>query len=134
MSAKVGTTVSDVLERAGERHIMQAAPEWYAEFLWQIHGAGTVRHYDGSDVYWRRIQAAIDFFFTSEQRAEICRCLMQQAGLERRPECRSFRACALAENRMADLLANMRLAAVSAGPWKRRCARRAWRSLRRSRS
>jgi hypothetical protein len=134
MSATVGTTVIDVLERAGERHLMQAAPEWHAEFLWQIHGAGTVRHYDGSDVYWRRIQAALDFFFTSEQRAEICRCLMQQAGLDRRPECRSFRACALAEGRMADLIADMRLAAVSAGSWKRRCARRAWRSLRRSRA
>lgn len=133
MGAEVGTTVIDVLERAGEQHIRQIAPEYYDEFLWQIHGAGTVRHYDGSDVYWRRIQAAIDFFFTSEQRVEICRCLVQQAGLAGRPECRSFRACALAETRMADLIAEMRLAAVSAGPWKRRCARRAWRSLRRGR-
>jgi hypothetical protein len=133
MSAEVGTAVIDVLERAGERHLMQAAPELYAEFLWQIHGAGTLRHYDGSDVYWRRIQAALDFFFTAEQRAEICRCLMQQAALDGRPECRSFRACALAENRMAELIASMRLAAVSAGPWKRTCARRAWRSLRRRR-
>ena len=134
MSAKVSTAVIDVLERAGERHLMQAAPEIYDEFLWQIHGSGTLRHYDGSDVYWRRIQAAIDFFFTSEQRAEICRCLVQQAGLTGRPECRSFRACALAETRMADLIADMRLAAVSAGPWKQTCARRAWRSLRRGRS
>jgi hypothetical protein len=133
MSAEVGTAVIDVLERAGERHLMQAAPELYDEFLWQIHGAGTLRHYDGSDVYWRRIQAALDFFFTAEQRAEICRCLMQQAALDSRPECRSFRACALAENRMRELIANMRLAAVSAGPWKRTCARRAWRSLRRRR-
>lgn len=134
MGAEVGTTVIDVLERAGKRHLRRAAPEWYAEFLWQIHGAGTVRNYDGSDVYWRRIQAALDFFFTSEQRAEICRSLLQQAGLDRRPECQSFRACALAENRMADLIASTRFAAVSAGPWKRRCARRAWRSLRRIRT
>jgi hypothetical protein len=134
MGAEVGSAVSDILERAGELHIRQGAPECYDQFLWQIHGAGTVRHYDGSDVYWRRIQAALDFFFTPEQRAEICRCLMQQAGLDRRPECRSFRACALAETRMADLIADMRLAAVSAGSWKRRCARRAWRSLRRGRS
>jgi hypothetical protein len=134
MGAEVGTAVIDVLERAGEQHIRQSAPECYDEFLWQIHGAGTVRYYDGSDVYWRRIQAAIDFFFTSEQRAEICRRLMQHAGLAGRPECRSFRACALAETRMADLIADMRLAAVSAGPWKRRCARRAWRSLHRGRA
>ena len=134
MGAEVGTAVIDILESAGEQHIRQIAPECYEEFLWQIHGAGTVRDYDGSDVYWRRIQAALDFFFTSEQRAEICRRLMHQAGLAGRPECSSFRACALAETRMADLIADVRLAAVSAGPWKRRCARRAWRSLRRGRS
>jgi hypothetical protein len=134
MGAEVGNAVMDVLERAGEQHIRQSAPECYEEFLWQIHGAGTVLHYDGSDVYWRRIQAAIDFFFTSEQRAEICRSLVQQVGLVGRPECRSFRASALAETRMMDLIADMRLAAVSAGPWKRRCARRAWRSLRYGRS
>jgi hypothetical protein len=134
MGAKVGLTVVDILERAGEQHLRQIAPEYYNEYLWQINGAGTFRHYDGSDVYWRRIQAALDFFFTSEQRAEICRRLMQQAGLAGRPECRSFRACALAETRMADLIAEMRLAAMSAGPWKRRCARRAWRSLGRRRS
>jgi hypothetical protein len=134
MRAEVGAAVIDVLERAGERHLMQAAPEFYDEFLWQIHGAGTLRHYDGSDVYWRRIQAALDFFFTSEQRVEICRCLMQQAGLDGRPECQGFRACALAETRMADLISDMRLAAVSAGPWRQTCARRAWDSLRRGRS
>jgi len=130
MGAEVGTAIIDILERAGEQHIRQSAPECYDQFLWQINGAGTLRHYDGSDVYWRRIQAALDFFFTSEQRAEICRCLMQHAGLDRRPECRSFRACALAEGRMAELIAEMRLAAVSAGPWRRACARRAWQSLR----
>jgi hypothetical protein len=134
MSAEVGTAVIDVLERAGERHIMQAAPEWYDEYLWQIHGGGTLHHYDGSDAYWRRIQAALDFFFTSEQRAEICRCLMQQADLDGRPECHSFRARALAEFRMAELIASMRLDAVSAGPWKRTCARIAWRALQRGRN
>jgi hypothetical protein len=134
MSAKVGSAVIDILERAGEQHIRQSAPECYDQFLWQIHGAGTLRYYDGSDVYWRRIQAALDFFFTSEQRIEICRRLVQRAGLDRRPECRSFRACAMAETHMADLIAGMRLSAVSAGPWRRTCARRAWRSLRRGRS
>ena len=90
MGAEVGTAVIDILERAGEQHIRQSAPECYEEFLWQIHGAGTLRDYDGSDVYWRRIQAAIDFFFTSEQRVEICRCLVQQAELAGRPECREL--------------------------------------------
>lgn len=118
MSAEVGTAVSDVLERAGEQHIRQSAPEIYDQFLWQIHGAGTVRHYDGSDVYWRRVQAALDFFFTSPQRAEICRSLMQRADLDRRPECRSFQADAVAEARMADLVASMPPAAMSARSWR----------------
>ena len=134
MNAEVGTAVIDVLERAGKRHLMQTSLECYHQFLWQIHGAGTLRHYDGSDLYWRRIQVAIDFFFTSEQRAEICRSLLRQMDLHGCAECRSFWAYALAESRMADIVADLRLAAVSAGPWRQACARRAWRSLRRDRS
>jgi hypothetical protein len=129
MSAEVGTAVIAILEHAGERHIRASAPEFYEEFLWQIHGAGTVRHYDGSDVYWRRVQAALDFFFTAEQRAEICRCLMQETVLDHRPECRSFQACAVAETRMADLVDGMTCAAVAAGPFRQSYALRAWRSL-----
>ena len=125
MNAKVGPAVIDVLERAGERHLMQASPEFYDQFLWQIYGAGTLRHYDGSAVYWRRIQAALDFFFTSEQRAEICRSLLQQTDLHDRPECRSFWAYVLAESRMADIVAEMRLAAMSAGSSRKACTRRA---------
>lgn len=131
MNAEVGTAVIDTLEVAARRHLKESA-EVYEQFMWQIHGAGTLRKYDGSDVYWTRVQATLDFFFTSEQRAEICRMLMQQAKLEGRPECRSFQACAVAENRIAELNAGMKLAAMSAGPWRKRLARRAWRSLPRS--
>jgi hypothetical protein len=131
MSAEVGIAVSAILEQAGEQHIRASAPELYDQFLWQIHGAGTVRHYDGSDLYWRRVQAALDFFFTAEQRAEICHCLMQETDLDHRPECRSFRACAVAEARMADLVACVSRAAVAAGPFRQSYALRAWRSLHR---
>ncbi len=107
MKAQVGVAVSDILDRAADTYIKQNTPDAYEQFVWQVHGAGTVRHYDGSDEYWRRVQAALDWFFTAEQRGEICRCLMRQAELEGLPECRSFRALALAEARLADLVAGM---------------------------
>jgi hypothetical protein len=133
MGAEVGTAVIDILERAGEQHLRRDAPECYEQFLWQINGAGTVRHYDGSDLYWRRVQAALEFFFTAEQRAEICRCLVHRADLDGRPVPRSFQAFAMTENRIAELVAGVRLAVVAAGPWRRAAARRAWRSLHRGR-
>jgi hypothetical protein len=133
MGAEVGTAVIDILERAAEQHIRQSAPECYEQFLWQINGADTVRRYDGSDLYWRRVQATLEFFFTAEQRAQICRRLMQRADLDGRPVSCSFRAFAMTENRIAELVAGMRLAVVAAGPWRRAAARRAWRSLQRGR-
>ena len=59
---------------------------------------------------------------------------MQQAGFDGRPECRGFRACAVAENRMAELIASMRLAAVSAGPWQQALRPQGLAVLRRGRS
>jgi len=107
MSAEVGMAVSEILDRAARNYIKQHAPDCYDEFVWQVHGAGTVRHYDGSAVYWRRVQAAVDSFFTAAQRGEIYRCLMQRAELAGLPECRSLRALAQAEIRVADLLAGL---------------------------
>lgn len=107
MSAEVGLAVSDILDRAAREHIKKNAPDSYDQFVWQVHGAGTVRHYDGSDAYWRRVQAALDSFFTTEQRVEICRCLMRHTQLASLPECRRFRALALAEARVADLVAGV---------------------------
>jgi hypothetical protein len=110
MSAEVGVAVSEILDHAARNYIKQNAPDCYDQFVWQVHGAGTVRHYDGSTAYWRRVQAALDSFFTAAERVEIYRCLTQRAELAGLPECRSFQALAFAENRVADLVAVWRRA------------------------
>jgi hypothetical protein len=127
MSAEVGLAVCDILDRAAREHIKQSAPDSYDHFVWQVHGAGTVRHYDGSDVYWRRVQAALDSFFTTEQRVEICRSLMRRAELAALPECRRFRALALAEARVADLVAGV--GQIAAATRQQVSTRRAWNPL-----
>jgi len=124
MSAEVGVAVSTILDRAAVSYIKQNAPDSYDQFVWQVHGAGTVRHYDGSAAYWRRVQTALDSFFTAAQRVEIYRRLLRCTDLARRPESQSFRALALAETRVADLVAEVAQAAHSSG-W-RAAARSAW--------
>jgi hypothetical protein len=116
MKAQVGVAVSDILDRAARIYIKHDAPESYDHFVWQVHGAGTVRHYDGSDDYWKRVQATLDSFFTVEQRGRICRCLMRQAKLARLPECSSFRAVALAEARVAEIVAGVTCTAAARLP------------------
>lgn len=115
MSAEVGAAVSEILDRAAKHYIGRNAPEVYRHYVWQVHGAGTLRHYDGTDAYWRRLQAALDFFFTAEQRVQIFSWLMQRADLGGLPECRHFQASAVAEARLADLLAGMGPAGLRAG-------------------
>jgi hypothetical protein len=107
MSAEIGVAVSDILDRAARKHIGQDTPDAYDQFLWQVHGAGTVRHYDGSDAYWRRVLAALDSFFTAEQRVEILHRLAQWADLAGCPEGRRLRALALTEARVAELVADV---------------------------
>ncbi|MEM7026184.1 MAG: hypothetical protein AAF637_26950 [Pseudomonadota bacterium] len=123
MSAEVGIAIVDVLECAGKEHIGYTAPEVYEAFLWQIRGADTVRLYDGTDVYWRRVQATVDFFFTAEQRAGVWRHLSQRDDLFCCAQCRRFRELACAEARLATLLRDLGLAGRGARRRQQRCVR-----------
>jgi hypothetical protein len=111
MSAGFGAIVFDVLEQAGERHLKETSPCLHQFFLFQIGGAGTVRRYDGSVAYWDRVQATLDYFFTAEQRSGICCELLRRADFDRRPEFRGFWARAVAERRVAELIASAAIAA-----------------------
>lgn len=117
MSAEVGMAVSEVLDHAARSYIKQHAPDCYDQFVWQVHGAGTVRHYDGSAAYWRRVQVTLDSFFTAAQRVEIYRRLVRRAALADLPECRSFQAQAFAESRVADLVDGLEQV-VAASRWR----------------
>ena len=113
MTARLGAKIIDVLEEAGELYLKKTAPDAYAAFLLQVGGADTLRVYEASATYWERVQAMLDSFFTSAQRAEIAARLIEQAGLRRRPELCSFLDHARAERQMQDLIAMASAGAVS---------------------
>jgi hypothetical protein len=112
MTARLGAKVIDVLEQAGEVYLKKTAPDAYAAFLLQVGGADTLRVYEASATYWERVQAMLDSFFTSAERAEIAARLIEQAGLHRRPELGSFLDHARAERQMQDLIAAATAGAV----------------------
>ena len=116
MTAHLGVTVIELLEQAGAHHLGDAAPDAYAAFLHQVGGANTLRRYDASATYWERVQAMLDSFFSSAERAEICARLISSAELRCRPEFQVFLAHALAERRMQELIAAVSFASSVIGP------------------
>ena len=134
MSAEVGAAVSDILDRAANKYIKRMAPDLYHHFLWQVHGANAVRQYDGSDTYWKRVQATLDFFFTCPQRAEAVDWLLERANLSGLPECRCFLASAFAERRLAELMTGAICASPSAEAATRSKASGAWDPIQRGSS
>ena len=112
MTAYLGETVIELLERAGEHLLGETAPHAYTAFLHQIGGANTLRRYEASATYWERVQVMLDTFFTSAERAEICARLLDHDELRYRPEFEGFLAHALAERRLQELTA----AATCTGP------------------
>ena len=105
MTAHLGAAVIELLEQAGEHLLGEAAPDAYSAFLLQVGGANTLRRYEPSATYWERIQATLDTFFTSAERAEICARLIARAELRCRPEFQGFLAHALAERRVQEMIA-----------------------------
>jgi hypothetical protein len=116
MAARLGAKIIDVLEQAGELYLRKAAPDAYAAFLLQVGGADTLRVYEASATYWERVQAMLDSFFTSAERAEISARLIERVGPCGRPELCSFLDHARAERRMQDLIAKAGAGAASRNP------------------
>jgi hypothetical protein len=102
---KVGAKVVDVLERAGARYLNQNEPHLYQAYLLNVGATQALRRYDGTETYWDRVQAILDAFFSSSERAEICTELIAQHALWGLPEFRGFLMRALAERRLQRLLA-----------------------------
>jgi hypothetical protein len=102
---KVGAKVVDVLERAGARYLSQNEPHLYQAYLLNVGATQALRRYDGTETYWDRVQAVLDAFFSSSERAEICTELIAQQTLWELPEFRGFLMRALAERRLQRLLA-----------------------------
>jgi hypothetical protein len=106
MAERVGTDVIGILEEAGERLL---EPKLHRCLLLHIGGAPSLRRYVASEVYWDRVQAILDSFFDSAERAEICSRLIEGPELRARPEFRGFLARALAERRLQDLIVAAKL-------------------------
>jgi len=116
MTAHLGAAVIELLEQAGEHLLGATAPDAYAAFLHQVGGANTLRRYEASATYWERVQAMLDTFFSSAERAEICARLITHADLRCRPEFKGFLAHALAELRMQEVIAAAACASSIIGP------------------
>lgn len=101
----VGAKVVESLERAGARYLSQNEPHLYQAFLLNVGATQALRRYDGTETYWDRVQAILDAFFSSSERAEICTELIAQHALWDLPEFRGFLMRALAERRLQRLLA-----------------------------
>ena len=116
MTAHLGAAVIELLEQAGEHLLGETAPDAYTAFLHQVGGANTLRRYEASATYWERVQAMLDTFFTSAERAEICVRLLGHGELRCRPEFQGFLAHALAERRLQEVMAVVACTASVIGP------------------
>ena len=101
---KVGAATIDILEWAGTRYLRQSEPDLYQAYLLHVGAAEVLRCYDGTEMYWERVQAILDTFFRSSERAEICGRLIVHCELSQRPEFHGFLMRALAERRLQSLL------------------------------
>jgi hypothetical protein len=101
---QVGAAVVDILDSAGAQYLKASDPDLYRAYLLNVGGTDTLRRYDGTETYWDSVQAILDTFFSSRERAEICAHVMNQAKLRKLPEFRGFLMRALAERRLQSLL------------------------------
>lgn len=115
MTTSMGERIIGVLEEAGRRYLGATDSRAYSALLLQIGGTDALRAYDASEAYWGHVQAVLDTFFTSAQRAEICAGLIDQPELRARPEFREFLDHALAERRLQELIRIAALASSAVG-------------------
>jgi len=112
MSAPVGPHVIQILEEAGERYLSEANPPIHRALLLHV-GGGVLRRYEPTPSYWEQVQAILDCFFSSGERAQICAEMMVMCNLRARPEARGFFDRALAEIRLQQLARSTARPAIS---------------------
>jgi hypothetical protein len=99
---QVGVETFDILDWAGAQYLKPSDPDLYRNYLLHIGGTDTLQRYDGTATYWDRVQAILDTFFNSSERAEICAQMI--GGFCALPEFRDFWIRALAERRLQSML------------------------------
>ena len=101
---QVGAAIFEILDWAGTQYLKPDDPDLYRNYLLHIGGTGTLQQYDGTETYWDRVQAILDTFFTSSERAEICVQMIGDSGVCALPEFRGFWRRAVAERRLQTML------------------------------
>jgi hypothetical protein len=101
---EVGVEIFDILDWAGAQYLKPTDPDLYRNYLLHIGGTDRLQRYDRTETYWDRVQAILDTFFTSSERAEICAQMIRHGDLCALPEFGSFWRRALAERRLQNLL------------------------------
>ena len=106
------------LEHGGDRFLRDSPPEIYAQLLLHIGGTDALRRYCGTPHYWQQVQTILDGFFTSAERAVMCRELMEAPLFANDPGFQSFLIHARAELRAYELIS------VTEGMMKKRVSLR----------
>jgi len=100
-----GRCVVAWLEHGGDRFLRDILPDVYQQLLLHVGGTDVLRRYCGSSQYWQHVQVVLDCFFTSAERAVMCRELMEEPLFANDPGFRAFLIQALAELRSRELIA-----------------------------
>lgn len=107
MSGRHGQFVVTWLERGGERFLRATQPYVYQQLLFHTGATNVLRCYDEANHYWHYVQAILDNFFTSAERAEMCQELINAPIFKGREDFRPFLIEARAEVRAQELLATI---------------------------
>ncbi|MGH1480650.1 MAG: hypothetical protein ACRBM6_18285 [Geminicoccales bacterium] len=97
MSKRHGQFVISWLEAGGERYLRSAQPYLHQQLQYHVGATNILRCYDEADNYWQYVQAVLDNFFTSAQRAELCNELINADIFKGREDFRPFLIEARAE-------------------------------------
>jgi hypothetical protein len=116
MSRRYGQCVISWLERGGEKFLRTAPTYVYQQFLLHVGATDVLRHYDYPAAYWPYVQAILDTFFTSAQRAELCSELINSPVFAGREDFRPFLIEAQAEIRLQEVIAGVNIVAGIEAP------------------
>lgn len=73
-----GDFVVGWLERGGRRFLKESQPDKYEALLLHVGATDRLKQYTNSHRYWQYVQAMLDFFFSSAERAELCAELLKK--------------------------------------------------------
>lgn len=111
MSGRHGHLVISWLHDGGKRFLRPKQPYAYQQLLFHTCATNILYRYDDAKDYWHYVQAILDNFFTSAERAEMCRELIDAPIFKGREDFRPFLIEAKAEIRAQEVMATVDIVA-----------------------